>query len=554
MSTPRRLAVLLLLGTALFMAGAQMGLFSAPGGSGGGISLGPGISLPAGPTTLSEGVVGLPAQVLPLFAKSGADRAIVALTYRALTRLDVSGEPVPDLATSWSVSEDGLTWTIALDPAGAWEDGTPVSAADAQMTIGLAGELGLDGGYWDALTVEVREGDGALIIGAPRPLANLPAALGTLPLLPAHLFSGNAAREIPQLDAAATPMGSGPFRVTGFSSSAAALQRRTDLLVGDQQALSAEDSTAMGGTVESIALYFFATPEEALSSWTAGNLDALVGLDWSSANIGVTALGSEVELGSTVFNGIAVNLRPGTVLRHPKLRLGLRALLTPSEIVNAYGGREVAAPVSPLSWGWSAVPTPVRGVEYATKQMLAAKWKFKDGVWLDADRKAVRLEILTLPAQAFPQDAAVANQAASVWSSFGVPTSVIELDAAALTEHLATGDFDLAVLNVDVGIDPDLYPLFGSAAVLSGGNVVGIQLKELDSLLNTARQPATLEVRKKALAAVQRWCAANNYLLPIRFQARELLIAPRLTGVAPLLVREPETHLRDVLSFRLAAE
>jgi ABC-type transport system substrate-binding protein len=186
--------------------------------------------------------------------------------------------------------------------------------------------------------------------------------------------------------------------------------------------------------------------------------------------------------------------------------------------------------------------------------MLAAKWKFKDGVWLDADRKAVRLEILTLPAQAFPQDAAVANQAASVWSSFGVPTSVIELDAAALTEHLATGDFDLAVLNVDVGIDPDLYPLFGSAAVLIGGNVVGIQLKELDSLLNTARQPATLEVRKKALAAVQRWCAANNYLLPIRFQARELLIAPRLTGVAPLLVREPETHLRDVLSFRLAAE
>ncbi|MEY4072417.1 MAG: hypothetical protein RLY94_572, partial [Chloroflexota bacterium] len=456
--------------------------------------------------------------------------------------------------SAWSVSEDALTWSFTIDPAAAWEDGTPVSAADAQLTIGLAGELGRDGGYWEALTVEVGESDGALIIRTPRPLANLPASLGTLPLLPAHLFIGSAAREIPQLEAAATPMGTGPFRVVGLSSSAAAFQRRTDLLAGDQLALSA--ATSDGGTnrVEAIAMHFYATSEDAMNAWSSKELDALVGLDWESSATAATSFGARAELGSTVFNGIAINLRPRTVLRHPKLRLGLRALLTPSQITNAYGGREVAAPVSPLSWGWSEVPAPVRGSDYATKQLLAAKWKFKEGVWIDADKKPVSLEILTLPAQAFPQDAAVANQAAASWSAFGVPTVVAEIDAATLTERLATGNFDLAVLNVDVGIDPDLYPLLGSAAVLTGGNIVGIQLKELDSLLNEARQPVALDVRKKALAAVQRWCAANNYLLPIRFLARELLIAPRLTGVTPLLVQEPETHLRDVLSFRLAAE
>ena len=553
MSPLRRAAVFLALAVGIVMAGQQAGLFTAPG-AGGGISLGSGISLPSGPTTLTEGVVGLPAQPLPLFAKSGADRAIVALTYRALTRLDLGGAPGPDLASAWSVSDDGLTWSFTIDPAAAWEDGTPVSAADAQLTIGLAGELGRDGGYWEALTVEVGESEGALVIKAPRPLANLPALLGTLPLLPAHLFSGSAAREIPQLEAAAAPMGTGPFRVIGLSGSAAALQRRTDLLAGDQLALGAATTAGGTSTVEAIALHFYATAEDALSAWSSKELDALVGLDWANATTAATGFGGRIELGSTVFNGIAINLRPGTVLRHPKLRLGLRALLAPNQITSAYGGREVAAPVSPLSWGWSEVPAPVRGSDYATKQLLAAKWKFKEGVWIDADRKAVSLEILTLPAQAFPQDAAVANQAAAAWNAFGVPTVVVELDAVMLTERLATGNFDLAVLNVDVGIDPDLYPLLGSAAVLSGGNVVGIQLKELDSLLNEARQPATLEVRKKALAAVQRWCAANNYLLPIRFQARELLIAPRLTGVAPLLVQEPETHLRDVLSFRLAAE
>ena len=550
MSSLRRVAVLVLFAVALVSAGAQAGIIgeSRPGG---GLSIG--ITLPSGPTTLREGVIGLPERPLPLFASTGADRAIVALTYRGLTRLDTSGYPTADLATSWSVSEDGLAWTFILDPTARWEDGTPITAADAQLTVGLAGELRLDGGYWEALTVEESESTGDLVVRAPRALANLPALFGTLPLLPAHLFSGSAARDIPQLEAAATPMGSGPFRVVAMDSGAAALELRDDLLAGDRAARSLMREGATGLAVESIALRFYGTEEEGLNAWRAGDLDALVGVGREGRAAAELTAGRTIELGSTTFNGIAVNLRPRTVLRHPKLRLGLRALLNPSAITSVYGGREVAAPVSPLSWGWAEVPLPIRGAEYATKQFEDVKWKFKDGVWLDAEKKPVSLEILTLPSAPFPEDTAVAAQAAEAWIAFGVPTIVTEVDAETLTSRLATGDFDLVVLNVDVGIDPDLYPLLGSAAVLSGGNVVGIQLKELDALLNEARKPAEREARVKALAAVQRWCAANNYLLPIRFKAEELLVASRVTGLAPLLVREPETHLRDVLSFRLAA-
>lgn len=550
MSPLRRVAALLLFAVAFLSAGAQAGVIGG-GRPGGGLSIG--ITLPNGPTTLREGVIGLPERPLPLFASTGADRAIVALTYRGLTRLDTSGYPTADLATSWSVSEDGLAWTFVLDPVARWEDGTQVTAADAQLTIGLAGELQLDGGYWEALTVEVSESSSDLVIRAPRALANLPALLGTLPLLPAHLFSGTAARDIPQLEAATTPMGSGPFRVIKMDGGAAALEVRDDLLASDLEARSLIRDGATGLAADSVALRFYGTEEEGLNAWRAGDLDALVGVGREGrVSAGLTAART-IELGSTTFNGIAVNLRPRAILRHPKLRLGLRALLNPSEITAAFGGREVSAPVSPLSWGWAEVPLPVRGIEYATKQFEGAKWRFKDGVWVDAEKKPVSLEILTLPAGPYPDDAAVARQAAAAWIAFGVPTIVTEVDAETLTTRLATGEFDLVVLNVDVGIDPDLYPLLGSAAVLSGGNVVGIQLKELDALLNEARKPTERAARAKALAAVQRWCAANNYLLPIRFKAEELLVSPRLTGLVPLLVREPETHLRDVLSFRLAA-
>jgi ABC-type transport system substrate-binding protein len=162
------------------------------------------------------------------------------------------------------------------------------------------------------------------------------------------------------------------------------------------------------------------------------------------------------------------------------------------------------------------------------------------------------LEILTLPAVAHPVDAAVAAQAAAAWTAFGIPTRITELSPADLTSRLASGNFQLAVLNVDVGIDADLYPLLGSGAVLTGGNVIGIQLKDLDGLLNRARQPGDLAARRTALAALQKWLAAANYILPVRFRAVELLTSNRVTGTPAMLVGEPESYLRAVLSFRLA--
>jgi oligopeptide transport system substrate-binding protein len=46
-----------------------------------------------------------------------------------LTR-DAEGRPVPAIATSWTISDDGRSWRFALDPSARWSDGTPIVAAD----------------------------------------------------------------------------------------------------------------------------------------------------------------------------------------------------------------------------------------------------------------------------------------------------------------------------------------------------------------------------------------------------------------------------------------
>jgi peptide/nickel transport system substrate-binding protein len=43
--------------------------------------------------------------------------------------------PVPELAESWQVSQDGLTWTFKIRQGAKWSDGQPVTARDAAYTF-----------------------------------------------------------------------------------------------------------------------------------------------------------------------------------------------------------------------------------------------------------------------------------------------------------------------------------------------------------------------------------------------------------------------------------
>ena len=65
----------------------------------------------------------------------------------------------------------------------------------------------------------------------------------------------------------------------------------------------------------------------------------------------------------------------------------------------------------------------------------------------------------------------------------------------ALTPHdfvdnrLAPGQFDAATVDVDVGLDPDLYPFLASTQTTTGGaNVSGVQMPDLDKKLIAARR------------------------------------------------------------------
>ncbi len=58
--------------------------------------------------------------------------------YDTLLAFDADGQPQPHLAKSWEISEDGLTYTLALEDGVVCHDGSPFDANDVKFTIDRA--------------------------------------------------------------------------------------------------------------------------------------------------------------------------------------------------------------------------------------------------------------------------------------------------------------------------------------------------------------------------------------------------------------------------------
>lgn len=92
------------------------------------------VEVPTQGGTLVEGIVGTPRFVNPVLATTPADRDATILAYRGLTKRDPNGTIVPDIATSFEISEDGKTYTFTLGNA-VFHDNTPITPEDVAFTI-----------------------------------------------------------------------------------------------------------------------------------------------------------------------------------------------------------------------------------------------------------------------------------------------------------------------------------------------------------------------------------------------------------------------------------
>ena len=87
----------------------------------------------------------------PTKATDAPVNTVLGLLYGGLVRLDGDLHVAPDLAESWTISEDNLTYTFKLRADGKFSDGSPITADDVVWSITRAVAPGEDtraGRWW----------------------------------------------------------------------------------------------------------------------------------------------------------------------------------------------------------------------------------------------------------------------------------------------------------------------------------------------------------------------------------------------------------------------
>lgn len=158
------------------------------------------------------------------------------LLYNFLVRFDSNLNIVPDLATEWSVSEDGRTWTFRLREGVVFHDGTPFNAHAVKFNLERSMDREknpLNRPLWDPLaSVEVVD-EYTVRVTTHNPF---PTLLNTL----AHGSAGIVSPAAVERYGAAfetNPVGTGPYKLESFRPGAEVVLVRNEAYFGPRPAL-----------------------------------------------------------------------------------------------------------------------------------------------------------------------------------------------------------------------------------------------------------------------------------------------------------------------------
>jgi len=397
------------------------------------------------------------------------------------------------LASDWTISDDGLTYTFDLADGVLFHDGT---AMDADAVIGsLRRRQGKDMmlGYflWNVVGMTSIDADTvSLKLGQPQPslLDQLASPWGPKIISPAALLE-NAADDNARTWATENAVGTGPFLLQRF-------------VRGEEYVLTRfDDYHGAAPFFDQIEIPVIPDTGQQILQLRSGDIDA-VPTNYPWAQLAGLPPGIEVTAEDSMAL-ILTFVKPGSVLDDPAIRDAVMTAVAPDTWINdAFAG--YATPAQSLFQ--AAMLTPDVPVAFPT-DMEAAR----------AAIAAAGPVMLTLGygVEETENVGRVAELLSAQLSAIGVPIEVIVLPAGALFELQDAMDTapDLLVSRAN----PDSAHPENQASVFyqTGGvlNLMGASLPEADARASAAAAMTDVTARDAAFSqASQMWVQANLFI------------------------------------------
>ncbi len=486
---------------------------------------------------VTVGAVRRTSPLAPLTTQAEGD--VVALVFAGLMRPGPDGTPEADLAESWEVTPDGLTYTFRLRPGLTWHDGVTLTASDVAFTIGQIQASDFSGPpalatAWAAVQVFVAD-PRTVLFHLVEPSAEF-LSRASVGLVPQHLAAEMAGGALDISAFERHPIGAGPYRVRAIEDDRVRLERFERYAHGSPH-------------ISRIELLLANDPAEQARLLADGLADAaLLGEApaETEARIAERRDLREASLTRSAYTLLYFNLHLPP-LDDPATRRALAAALDRPALA-AVAGRGLAGTALFVPGTWAEMPAANTAGD-AHVMLEAAGWRLDgDGVRRKGGQ-ALTVEVAT---NDHPTRRALAEAVVEQWRRRGAQVKVTVLSANVLVqERLRRGAYQAAIYGWDAGIDPDPYPGWHTTQVGAGANIAGFQDREADALMEAARTTLDARERRELYALFTARFTGQAASVVLYYPQRPYLLPARLQGFTPGVLFTPGSRFRDVHLWRL---
>ena len=479
----------------------------------------------AGAATLDIAMDSSPAGLDPhLVTAFNSVMIVQANVYQGLTDTDANLGVVPGLAESWTVSDDGLTYTFKLRQGVTFHDGTAFDAEDAAASIRrvLSKDIASPLASRVSPVAEITVADPqTLVLKLSAPFAPLLSSLAGIAIVPAEAETNKDALQ-------KTPNGTGPFKFVEWQPNGF---------------LSLETFKGYAGavkpSVDGVKFHFVPEAATRQAGLISGDYDLLPSVDPATALQLKSQAGVTVhELRDLGYTLVGMNTTRGP-LGDARVREAVNMLLNRQEIIDGalFGAGVPGGPLSPALKEWAVdtaqFPCYAHNVEGAKAKLAEA------GV-----SGPVKIVMKVLP-RADTRD--IAQIVQQQLAAGGFEVELVNQEIGQFVQDWKNSDFDMFVSVNGGSVDPDQY-FYRTFYTGGSTNVFKYDDAGLNKLLDDGRTKTDPAARKAAYDAAQAQLACTGPVAHLAYGTLSTATGPKVSGFQI----NPLGRLTGIVSVTLA--
>lgn len=448
------------------------------------------IEVPTRGGQLIEGMVGAPRFVNPILAVSPSDEALVTLLYASLIKPGPNGSYVPELAESYTISDDGLLYRFKLKDGVTWHDGKAITAEDVVWTITRTQDTNLKSArqpLFEGVNVTAPDPQ-TVVFKLDKPYSPFIENI-TMPIMPKHIWENLDPEWFDRSIFNNGAVGSGPFKVNDIKIDSKGIPEYYDLV-------PFEDFANGAPFLERIRVVFYPNMEEMIKAYEGSAIDSMAGVSPTGLkdylrNDSKIAVAPMPRVFLTYLNS-----KRQPVFSSENVRMALSLAVDRKDILDkVLGGYGVPAlsliPPGSLAYKQPDDTEAKRNLEKAVKLLERDGWEINPKTGVREQRKDGKTSVLafTLATGNTPDIKATAEILVRNWRTIGADVTLQVYELGNLKQDIMRPrKFEALLFGAVTGRDPDPFPLWHSSQTEDPGlNLAGYSNPIADDLMVKAR-------------------------------------------------------------------